>query len=99
MSAPLDFEAEQAHFFSLLKATLLTFFFAGVGVVLAAIFLVVAFWDTYRLETLGGLSLFFLLMAILTWVDKAVRINNKSRLFGTTLDELVKDQDKLGPRL
>ena len=49
-----DLEEDREHLLSLLVLTLAALFCLGVGVVLAAILLVVAFWDTHRLVVLAA---------------------------------------------
>ena len=51
-----DLEEDRAHYLSLLTLVLVALFCLGVGVVLAAILLVVVFWDTQRLLVLGLLA-------------------------------------------
>ena len=51
-----DLEEERARLATLFILTLVALFCMGVGVILAALFVVVAFWDTHRLLALGGLT-------------------------------------------
>jgi uncharacterized membrane protein YqjE len=55
-----DLEEDREHLLSLLVLTLAALFCLGVGLVLATILLVVAFWDTHRILALSGLAGFFL---------------------------------------
>jgi len=62
-----DVEVDRTHVLSLLVLALAALFFIGVGVVLAAILLVVAFWDSHRLLALGSLAGFFLAAGMGAW--------------------------------
>jgi uncharacterized membrane protein YqjE len=93
-----DIAEERAHLTSLLLLGLVALFCLGVGVVLVAILIAVAFWDSHRLAALGGLAGFFLIAcAALAWlaVHKA---RTRPRLFEATLAELAKDRQQLQSR-
>lgn len=90
-----DLEEEREHLFSLMVLTLAALFCLGVGVVLATILLVVAFWDTHRLLVLGGLSGFFLTMSMAVWAFALHKARAKPRLFAASLSELFKDRQQL----
>lgn len=94
-----DLEEEREHLFSLLVLTLAASFCLGIGVVLATILLVVAFWDTYRLLVLGSLAGFFLAVGFAIWAFAMHKARTKPRLFAASLLELFKDRQQLDPRL
>lgn len=94
-----DLEEEREHLFSLLALTLAALFCLGVGVVLATILLVVAFWDTYRLLVLGSLAGLFLAVGFAIWAFAMHKARTKPRLFAASLLELFKDRQQLDPRL
>jgi len=93
-----DLEEEREHLLSVLVLGLLALFCIGVGVVLATIFVVVAFWDSYRLAALGTLAALFVLAgaAALGCVKHKLRI--KPRIFAASLSELGKDRQHLSSR-
>ena len=67
----------------------------GVGVVLLALLIVVAFWESYRLVALAGLTgLFLAAGAGLGWFAMH-RIRTKPKLFEASLLELSKDRQQL----
>lgn len=67
----------------------------GVGVVLLAISVVVAFWDTHRLLALTGMTGVFLAAGLgLGWYAVR-RVRAKPRLFEASLGELSKDRQHL----
>lgn len=94
-----DVEEDRVHVLSLLVLALAALFFIGVGVVLAAILLVVAFWDSHRLLALGSLAGFFLAAGVGAWAYALHKARTKPRLFAASLSELVKDRQQLVSRL
>ena len=93
-----DVEEDRAHVLSLLVLALAALFFFGIGVVLAAILLVVAFWDTHRLLALGSLAGFFLAAGVAAGVFARHKARTKPRLFAASLSELLKDRQQLVSR-
>jgi len=93
-----DVEEDRAHALSLLVLALAALFCLGVGVVLAAILLVVAFWDTHRLLVLGSLAGFFLAAGMAAGMFAMHKARTKPRLFAASLSELFKDRQQLAAR-
>jgi uncharacterized membrane protein YqjE len=90
-----DIAEERAHLTTLLVLGLVALFCLGVGVVLLAILIAVAFWDSHRLAALGGLTGFFLLVgAGLVWLAMH-KARTRPRLFESSLAELSKDRQQL----
>jgi len=94
----VDLEEERAHLFSLLLWTLAALLCIGIGVVLATILLVVAFWDTHRLLALGALAGFYLVIGTGAWAFALHKARTKPRLFAASLSELFKDRQLLTSR-
>jgi uncharacterized membrane protein YqjE len=90
-----DLEADQQHILSLLVLALGALFLLGVGVVLASILLVVAFWDSHRLLVLASLCGFFMLAGLGTSAVAVHKARNKPRPFAASLSELYKDRQQL----
>lgn len=93
-----ELEEDRAHLISLLVMALSALFCLGVGVVLAAILLVVVFWDTHRLLVLGSLTGLFLAGGFAFWGLARHKAKTKPRLFTTSLAELLKDRQHLVSR-
>jgi uncharacterized membrane protein YqjE len=93
-----DLEEGRAHMLSLLVLVLVALFCLGVGVVLAAILLVAAFWDTHRLLVLGSLAGFFLAASMAAGAYAMHKTRTKPRLFAASLTELLKDRQQLVSR-
>ena len=93
-----DVEEDRAHVLSLLMLAMAALFFLGVGLVLAAILLVVAFWDTHRLLVLGSLAGFFLAAGMAAGAYALHKAKTRPRLFAASLSELFKDRQQLVSR-
>ncbi len=90
-----DVAEEREHLISLLVTGLAALFCLGVGIVLLAILIAVAFWDSYRLEALGGLTGIFLAAgAWAVWLARH-KSRTRPRLFAASLTELSKDRQHL----
>lgn len=90
-----DVAEEREHLTTLLVLVLVALFCLGVGVVLLAILIAVAFWESHRLVALGGLTGFFLTAgAGLGWLAMH-KVRTKPRLFEASLAELSKDRQQL----
>jgi uncharacterized membrane protein YqjE len=90
-----DIAEERAHLTTLLVLGLVALFCLGVGVVLLAILVAVAFWESHRLAALGGLTGFFLAAgAGLVWLAMH-KARTGPRLFEASLAELSKDRQQL----
>jgi uncharacterized membrane protein YqjE len=65
------------------------------GVLLLTLFVVVWFWDTHRLEVLGGFTLLYLGAGLTAAVALRNRVKSRPKFLGTTRDELSKDYKHL----
>jgi uncharacterized membrane protein YqjE len=93
-----ELEEERVRLSSMLVWTLAALFCAGLGVVLATLFVVLALWDTHRLLALGIPAILFLLGAALAWLVVRGKARAKPRLFAASLTELSKDRKELTSR-
>lgn len=80
---------------SVMVMMLVALFCLGVGVLLLAILVVVAFWDSYRLPVLVGLTGIFLAGGVAAFSFARHQIRTKPRLFAASLAELSKDRQQL----
>jgi uncharacterized membrane protein YqjE len=93
-----DVAEEREHLISLLVVGLVALFCLGVGIVLLAILIAVAFWESHQFAALGGLTGIFLAAGTgVVWlaVHKA---RTRPRLFAASLAELSKDRQHLTSR-
>ena len=93
-----DLEEDRAHYLSLLMLVLVALFCLGVGVVLAAILLVVVFWDTQRILVLGLLAGLFLTGGIGAGLFAMHKAKTRPKIFAASLLELFKDRQHLVSR-
>ena len=90
-----ELEENRERLVSTLVLILIALFCLGVGVVLITILLVVAFWDGYRLQALGGIAAVFLAAGGAAWGFASYKMKSSPRLFASSLAELSKDRQHL----
>jgi len=93
-----DLEEYHAHVVAQLVLVQVAQFFIGMGVVLATILLVVAFWDTERLLVLGFLAAFYLVLGLSVGAVAMRKSRARPRPFAASMSELYKDRQQLAPR-
>lgn len=90
-----DVAEEREQLTAFLVRVLVALGCVGVGVVLLAMLVVVAFWDTHRLMALAVMTMAFLSAGLgLGWYALR-RVRAKPRLFEASLGELIKDRQHL----
>ena len=90
---------EKLRLTSLLVSIVSAVFFLFLAILLAAVFVIVIYWDTpYRLHAIGGLTLLFLVGAGIFWSMVLTKIKSKPRLFRASLAELYNDRKQLDAR-
>lgn len=93
-----ELEEEKLRLGSLLVFAAAAILLLDLGIVLLAVFLTVAFWDTDRLLVLGILTTAFLVSGAIA-AAAAVRLaRTRSRLFAASLAELAEDREALRGR-
>lgn len=93
----LDLAEERVHLTTLLVLGLVALFCLGAGVVLLAILIAVAFWESHRLAALAGLTAFFLAAGATLVMLAMHKAQTRPRLFEASLAELAKDRQQLRP--
>ncbi|MDH3460873.1 MAG: phage holin family protein [Burkholderiaceae bacterium] len=93
-----EIEEERLRLADVLLMACVALFFLAIGLVLTAGFLVVLFWDSYRLLTLGLLAAGFLGIGLVSGWCWRVKAANKPRFLAATLTELSRDVEALRPR-
>jgi uncharacterized membrane protein YqjE len=94
----IEIEEQRVRLTSMLVWTLIALFCAGLGIVLATLFVVFALWDTHRLLALGIPAIVFLLAAALAWLIVLGKTRARPRLFAASLAELSEDRKELTSR-
>ncbi len=92
-----ELEEYQSHIVTQLVIAQVAMFFIGIGVVLATILLVVAFWESDRLLVLGSLAGFYLAVGLAACAVAMHKARRRQRPFAASLSELYKDRQQLAP--
>ncbi len=93
-----ELEEEGLRVKELLLYERVSLFFLGLGLLLATLFVVLAFWDTHRLSVLAAFAVFYLAIGTGTALVARHKLKTRPRLFSATLSELGKDRDRLVSR-
>jgi uncharacterized membrane protein YqjE len=91
-----EIEEERLRVRQMLFYGSIALFFFGLSIMLLTVFIVVLFWDSYRLEVLGGLSVMFFVAGIVVWNSLRGVALERSKLFSSSLAELDEDRARLG---
>jgi len=90
-----ELEEERARTLQLIVYGAIALFCAGVGILLLSAWIVVAFWDQYRLVTLAALAVAYFAGCVLALRALRARAAVRPKLFSTSLAELKRDKDLL----
>jgi uncharacterized membrane protein YqjE len=93
-----ELEEEGTRVRQLFMYGLVSLFFLGLGLLLATVFVVMAFWETHRLYVLAGFTVFYLGIGVGIALVVRHKIKTRPRLFSATLSELGKDRERLTPQ-
>jgi uncharacterized membrane protein YqjE len=89
--AAVEAQEEAGRLLGYVAWTLFAVFLAAGAALLAALFVVVLFWDSYRLLAIGGMAGLFALAAIAIVLKARSGFAARPPLFGATLGELRND--------
>ena len=90
-----EIEEERIRFARLALAVAAIAFCLQMAVLLFVIFLVVLFWETHRLVTLGAFAAFFLAAGVIGVLVLKHRLARRPKMFASSLAEFVKDEERL----
>lgn len=93
-----EWETERLRVRQMFIYGVVALFFFGLSIMLLTTFIVVLFWDSYRLQVLAGMSVLFFIAGLLVLNTLRRLSRERSRLFSTSLAELSDDRDRLAPR-
>ena len=91
-----EVEEQVARLTSMLLWTIVALFLAFTTAVLIAVAILIAFWDTNRILVAVLLAAGFALLALISFMRVKAVARSRPALFKATLEELVKDRDRLG---
>lgn len=93
-----EFEEERLRIKQMFLYGCIALFFFGLSIMLLTVFIVVLFWDTYRLQVLGGLAALFFVAGLFFFFALRRLAQERPKLFAFSLAELSDDLDRLSPR-
>ena len=93
--AAVEFQEDARRLLGHLAWTLLAVFLAAGALLLAALFVIAVFWDTYRLQAVGGMAVLFGALAGIIVMKVRASMNAEAPLLSATLAELRNDIDYL----
>lgn len=86
---------EKERLFDSLLWAAAAFLFLGIGTLLLCGFILLLFWEGYRLAALGGMAALFLGGSTYLFHKAKTSLNRPGGLFEATLSELAQDQHEL----
>lgn len=93
-----EVEEQVARLTSMLLWAIVSLFLAFTTVVLIAVAILVAFWDTNRILAAMLLAAGFAVLALISTLRVRAVARGRPHLFQATIEELAKDRDRLGGR-
>jgi uncharacterized membrane protein YqjE len=93
-----EFEEERLRVRQMLFYGSVALFLFGMATMLLTVLIVVVFWDSYRLQVLGGLTALYFVAGMLVLSALRRMSRERPRLFAASLAELSDDIDRLTPR-
>jgi uncharacterized membrane protein YqjE len=89
--AAVEFQEDARRLLGYLAWTLLAVFLACSALLFVALFVIVLFWDTFRLQAVAGVAILFGLGAGVILMRVRAGLNAQAPLFASTLAELRSD--------
>lgn len=94
----LEVEEERLNIKQMLLYGSIAVLFFGLATILLTTFVVVVFWDSYRLQVLASFIGLYFVVGLLALNALQRGANKKSHLFSASLAALADDRDQLAPR-
>ena len=93
--ATVEYEEERERATELLVLVLSGVLLALFALLFASVFVIACFWDTYRLQAIAGVTLFYVVLAVLVVLRIKKRQREKSPPFAATMAEFAHDATAL----
>jgi uncharacterized membrane protein YqjE len=93
--AAVEFQEDARRLLGYLAWALLAVFLAAGAAMFVALFVILLFWDTYRLQAVAGMAVLLGVAALLIVSNVRSKLNAQTPLFAATLAELRNDVDYL----
>lgn len=92
-----EIQEERLHVEQMMLYGSITLLFFALSIMLLTAFVVVLFWDSYRLLVLGSLAALFLIAGFIVWSELRRMARERYQLFSASLAELTDDRERLTP--
>jgi uncharacterized membrane protein YqjE len=89
--AAVEAQEEARRLLGYLAWTMMAVFFAAGALMLAALFVILVFWDSYRLLAVGGMAALFALAGVVILARVRASFDARPAMFAATLGELRND--------
>jgi uncharacterized membrane protein YqjE len=89
----IELQEEKRKIVRLLMLAVATFLFGALSVTLLTLVIIAIFWDSYRIPSLMIMSGIYLAIAIFLYARLRRQIEQATRIFDTTVEELKKDNE------
>lgn len=93
-----ELEQELRRIVGTLVGAMIVLAFTSLALLFAALAIVVAVWETYRVTATVLLATGFVILAVVAYIVTVRRRQRTTRLLAATLGELKRDLEQLGPR-
>jgi uncharacterized membrane protein YqjE len=93
--ASVEIEEQSRRYLCYLLLLLLALFLAGLAIAMIALFVIVAFWDTHRLEAVAGTAVVLVLSSFFIGVKVRAGLAAGPRLLSVTMAEIRQDIEAL----
>ena len=89
--ASVEMEEQSQRYLGYLLMSLLALFLFGIAIVLVALFVIILFWDTHRIEAVLAMAAVFALAAVAIGMQVRAGFAAQPALLSATMAELQKD--------
>lgn len=91
--AAVEAQEEARRLYGYFAWTMMAVFLGAGAALLAALFVILVFWDSYRLLAVGGMAVLFALAAVVILARVRASFDARPPVFAATLSELRNDID------
>lgn len=91
--AAVEAQEEARRLYGYFAWAMMAVFLGAGAALLAALFVILLFWDSYRLLAVGGMAVLFALAGLVIWARVKASFDARPPVFAATLNELRNDID------
>ncbi|KDR30732.1 MULTISPECIES: phage holin family protein [Caballeronia] len=89
----IELQEEKERLIGVLFLGLAAMLLAMMALISLTVLIAIFFWDTYRWQALGGITLLYAVIAIICGLSARGKLRSAPHLFDDTLDQFRKDRD------